>query len=347
MSLTKINNRAISGTLNVSQTGVPVYTPTNTAFRQCTHIGDFLTYWKFSGNAGARSAAPTTVAADPVFSNFNYNTNGWHYANITKAFVDAFTSADNFYWYMSRLVYLKAGTITFNGYRDDDHVWYIVPESGSPTFVGGDITDVDGSNAANFTHTFTVPSSGFYRWVGRAIDGSGGANLQIFDVTAGLDLIYVPMNEFPANTVIDYASQQRTDTVISTSTAGVAVLSADITQKTLTSLYKINAVVSGQGGDDTRTIFEYSLDGGSSWTALSHMGDHSWTHRSNNGALSAGYNYEFMPVKPAGQEMKFRAVIQAENNNNGGFFLNSGIDPQPTGHNKDPSTSTLQVSEIL
>tara|TARA_R100000388_G_scaffold92679_1_gene76027 strand:- start:22 stop:1089 length:1068 start_codon:yes stop_codon:yes gene_type:complete len=328
-----------------------VYPPTNTVFSKCTQIHDLTSYWKYSGKVGNRSDAPTTVANDTVIGNFDVDMSSWYQSvNVTDdGFVDATETGDNFYWYVSRLVYLEAGLFSFEGDKDDDHVWYFVPPTGTPIQAGGDITDTDGQNAGAYnSNNISVTTSGFYRWVGRAIDGGGGAKLRLLRVTQGLDRIWTPVNEHPAETVIDSSTHQRTDVITTTSQSGVeALVTPSIRSKTLTSKFKMNAIVSGQGGDDTRTEFQYSVDNGSNYTSLSFMGDHSWTHRSNQGAISLGYNYEFQPYAAVDSLVKVRAVIKAENSTSGGFFLNSGVDPQPGGFNKDSSTSTIQLQEIV
>ncbi len=328
-----------------------VYPPTNTVFSRCTQIHDFTSYWKYSGKVGNRTDAPTSVSSDTVFSNFDVDMSSWYQSvNLTDAnFVDATETGDNFFWYVSRLVYLEAGLFSFEGDKDDDHVWYFVPPSGTPIQAGGDITDTDGSGAGAYnSNNISVTTSGFYRWVGRFIDGSGGAKSRLLRVTKGLDRIWTPVNEHPAETVIDSSTHQRTDVIAATSASGVeALVTPAIRSKTLTSKFRINAIVSGQGGDDTQTEFQYSIDNGSNYTIISQMGDHSWDHISNNGAISLGYNYEFKPYAAIDSLVKVRAVIKAENANDGGFFLNSGINPQPTGFNKDSSTSTIQLQEIV
>lgn len=328
-----------------------VYPPTNTVFSRCTQIHDFTSYWKYSGKVGNRTDAPTSVSSDTVFSNFDVDMSSWYQSvNLTDAnFVDATETGDNFFWYVSRLVYLEAGLFSFEGDKDDDHVWYFVPPSGTPIQAGGDITDTDGSGAGAYnSNNISVTTSGFYRWVGRFIDGSGGAKSRLLRVTKGLDRIWTPVNEHPAETVIDSSTHQRTDVIAATSASGVeALVTPAIRSKTLTSKFRINAIVSGQGGDDTQTEFQYSIDNGSNYTIISQMGDHSWDHISNNGAISLGYNYEFKPYAAIDSLVKVRAVIKAENANDGGFFLNSGINPQPTGFNKDSSTSAIQLQEIV
>lgn len=362
MPLTKLNHRALSGTITASQMpdlthgevgtakhpGI-VYHPTNTVFRKCTQIADLVSYWKWSGNMGARTSAPSTVASDTVFSNFNYDTSSW---KIVRADADNYVdtaNSDNFYWYISKLVYLEAGLYSFEGDKDDDHVWYFVPETGSAIFAGGDITDNDGANAGAYnSNNISVSTSGFYRWVGRGIDGGGGNKLRLMRVTQGLDRIWVPTSEHPRGTVIDYQSHQRTDVITTDSQSGVVALETPgIYNKTFTSTYKINAVVSGHSGDDSQVEWQYSKNNGSSYTSLGSMGDHAWTHRSNNGAISLGYNYEFQPHANVDDLVKVRCLIKSENNNQGGFHLNRGIDPQPSGFNADSSTSCLQVQEII
>jgi len=326
-----------------------VYPGTGRVFRQCQTFNDFASYWKYSGNFGARSSAPTTLGTDTVFSNFNYDTSSWKIVNCNDTnYNDA---ADNYYWYISRLFYIQAGTFQYSGTRDDDEAWYLVPYGGGTSInVGGDITDTDGAGAGTWSsRSVTVSTSGFYKFVGRGIDGGGGNWLAITSINSGQSLFWVPEDEDPMGTIRSISQNQRADFPTTTDQNGFEFLIVSgIYPSTYTSKFLVQAVVAGQSGDDSRTYIEYRINGGS-WNFLGptgQMGDHSWTHRSNDGAMSLAFMWYYQPYIASSSYIDFRVRPTSENGNQGGFHLNHGIS-SPTGYNEDSAQSSLVVTEII
>ena len=332
--------------VDTALTGLITFPTTGVQFRPCQSFSDFSNDWKYSGNFGPRGSAPITWQTDQLFSNFNYNISSWQTVNCTDN--NGYNvSVEDYYWYISKLFYIKAGTFTYSGFVDDDEAWYLVPYAGgTPISAGGDITDRDGSGAHYWSQrSVTVSTSGFYRFIGRGIDGGGGNNLGITSIDSGLSLFYVPSNNLAANTVINVKQHSRGDFPTTTDNNGFEFLYLENYPTSTTSKFLVQATVAGQSGDDSRTYIEYRVNGGS-WNLLGpngQMGDHSWSHRSNNGAMSLFFQYLHIPYTTS--RVDYRVRPTSENSNNGGMHLNHGID-SPGGYNEDYAQSALIVWEL-
>lgn len=168
--------------------------PRYLGFRPASTFAEVQYFWMYSGNAGARTSAPTSLGADSALNNFHHDTNGWSEIDMSSS--SYLPGSDQFYWYVRKIVYI-AGSFTYTTYVDDDQVWTMIPadSSQSTTIVGGDITDTDGSQgtgspaSGNFTVNVTP---GVYVWAGRGVEGGGGQDLRITGVTSGLSNIWVP-----------------------------------------------------------------------------------------------------------------------------------------------------------
>lgn len=351
MPLSRLKTKSFETSATV--TGQLGYTPivdpnTGISYRQCQTMSDWWSYWLYSGNGGTRASAPTTLATETVFT-WSHDKSSWKIANLENSGHIDQESADNFRWYQSRTFYIKAGTFSLDISYDDDYAIALVGENVAPVVIAGDVTDTDGSNAGSASdQQYTVTKSGIYKMITRGIDGGGGNSLHITNVRDGLELFYIPTHERAFGDTVNSVQHTRTDVITTTSQSGTTALeSPTIKNTTYTSRYEIMAIVSGQSGDDSQTEWQYSKDNGSNWTSLGQMGDHSWSHRSNNGAMSLGYMKQFQPYADVGARVKVRGIIKSENNNQGGFHLNRGINDQPSGFNADGSTSTCILKEII
>ncbi len=326
---------------------------TNITFKQCGSYSDFVASWKYSGNAGARTSAPTTVASDPVISNFNYNTSSWTDVSANTIYTPN-NSTENFYWYIRKLFYITAGSFTISGSVDDDHVLYLTPVSGDPILIGGNIADNDGSGASAWTYTVTVPTSGFYYLTARGVEGGGGDYLLITDIT-NTGNFWVASNNVTAGAVIQTVYNF---TNSRTSWGGMnTVLETSIKPTSTASKILISGVLYGHASDDSYMYLEYKIGSGS-WTKdttlngdgyLGGWGDHCWSHMSNTGPFPSPFNVLFSPNTT--QTVSIRVGVNAEatfylNRGTSGSFSWDGSEGGNTNPNPGISKSTIILQEI-
>jgi len=296
---------------------------TNTVFKQCGSFNDFSSSWKYSGNAGARTSAPTTVNSDPVISNFNYNDSSWTTVNSSVIYTPNTGSSENYYWYIRKLFYINAGSFTIAGGVDDDHVLYLTPISGTPILIGGSISDIDGAGAGAWSYNVTVPTSGFYYLTARGAEGGGGDYLTITSVTNINNFWVAPSNNTAGSvvqTVYNYTNSR-------TSWGGQStVLETSITPSSAGSRILISGVLYGHANDDSYMYLEYKIGSGS-WTKdatlngdgyLGGWGDHCWSHGSNSGPFPSPFHLVFSPNTT--QTISIRVGVNAEAT----FYLNRG-----------------------
>jgi hypothetical protein len=140
----------------------------------------------------------------------------------------------------------------------------------------------------------------------------------------------------------------------SDSGTGFVPLSVTITPKVTTSRILIMACLFGWSGDDSTCYLEYNIAGGS-WvkdTTLNGQGtyggfgDHSWSHRSNNGPMGNSIMLVFSPATTSAVGVRIRAT--SENGGAGGFWLNGAQMPTTAGgdYNSASAISSLTVMEI-
>jgi hypothetical protein len=326
---------------------------TNITFKQCASYSDFVASWKYSGNAGARTSAPTTVASDPVISNFNYNTSSWTDVSANTIYTPN-NSTENFYWYIRKLFYITAGSFTISGSVDDDHVLYLTPVSEDPILIGGNIADNDGSGATAWTYTVTVPTSGFYYLTARGVEGGGGDYLLITDIT-NTGNFWVASNNVTAGAVIQTVYNF---TNSRTSWGGMnTVLETSIKPTSTASKILISGVLYGHASDDSYMYLEYKIGSGS-WTKdatlngdgyLGGWGDHCWSHMSNTGPFPSPFNVLFSPNTT--QTVSIRVGVNAEatfylNRGTSGSFSWDGSEGGNTNPNPGISKSTIILQEI-
>lgn len=327
---------------------------TNIVFKQCGSFNDFSSSWKYSGNAGARTSAPTTVNSDPVISNFNYNDSSWTTVNASMIYTPNTASSENYYWYIRKLFYITAGSFTIAGSVDDDHVLYLTPVSGSPILIGGNIADNDGSGAGGWSYTVTVPTSGFYYLTARGVEGGGGDYLLISSVT-NINNFWVAPSNVTAGTVVQTVYNF---TNARTSWGGMnTVLETSITPSSAGSRILISGVLYGHASDDSYMYLEYKIGSGS-WTKdatlngdgyLGGWGDHCWSHMSNTGPFPSPFNVLFSPNTT--QTVSIRVGVNAEatfylNRGTSGSFSWDGSEGGNTNPNPGISKSTIILQEI-
>lgn len=329
---------------------------TNIIFKQCATFGDFTSSWKYSGNAGARTSAPTTVGSDPVFSNFSYNTSSWTDVNANTIYTPNSSSAgnENYYWYIRKLFYITAGSFTISGSVDDDHVLYLTPVSGSPILIGGNIADIDGSGASAWSYTVNVPTSGFYYLTARGVEGGGGDYLLITNIT-NISNFWVASNNITAGSVIQTVYNF---TNARTTWGGLnTVLETSITPTNSASRILISGVLYGHANDDSYMYLEYRIGSGS-WIKdstlngdgyLGGWGDHCWSHMSNTGPFPSPFHVVFSPNTT--QTVSIRVGVNAEatfylNRGTSGSFSWDGSEGGNTNPNPGISKSTIILQEI-
>lgn len=329
--------------------------------------------------AGTRASAPTVLANDTVFTNFNYDISGWNLVNLSADTVAAnasgtspgtfspFANDDmNFYWYQRKFFYFDAATYTVSYQVDDDLAAYLTPignTSGTTNLIhaGGLISDTDGgsgtSNITNFQ--FTVSTPGIYAWTIRGVEGGGGdysyisafSGGAVYECDAPFDRFSQPQKQ---GAIIQFAQSRTNATTTTTDQTGFTLLETYITPTTAASKILVMACLFGWSGDDSIAYLQYNIGGGS-WTqdtTLNGQGtfggfaDHSWSHRSNNGPMGASLMVQFWPNTTSQVGVRMRAT--SENNNNGGFWLNGGQMPTTAGgdYNSGSATSTLTLFEI-
>ncbi len=358
----KIASGAISassiadGSLTPSKLSI-TYAPTGQIFEQCSSFSQFVSRWKFSGIAGARTSAPTTAASDPVISNFNYNMSSWGDVDASTIYTANSSSSqyENYYWYIRKLFYITAGSFTLAGSVDDDIAVYLTPYgSGTPILVGGNIADNDGANAGGFSYTCTVATSGFYYLTARGIDGGGGDNLYFTSLT-GVSNFWVPQSNVTAGSVLQtvYNSTNARTTWGGSST----VLETSITPQSTSSRILISGVLYGHANDDSYMFLEYKIGGGS-WVkdstlngdnTLGGWGDHCWSHSSNTGPFPSPFHAVFWPNTT--QTVSIRVGVNAEatfylNRGSSGSFSWDGSEGGNTNPNPGISKSTIILQEI-
>lgn len=329
---------------------------TNTVFKQCGSFNDFSSSWKYSGNAGARTSAPTTVNSDPVISNYNYDDSSWTTVNSNVIYTPNSSSSqnENYYWYIRKLFYITAGSFTISGSVDDDHVLYLTPASGSPILIGGNIADIDGSNAGSWSYTVTIPTSGFYYLTARGIDGGGGDYLLISNITNVGNFWVAPSNITVGSvlqTVYNFTNARTTWGGMST------VLETSITPSSAGSRILISGVLYGHANDDSYMYLEYKIGSGS-WTKdatlngdgyLGGWGDHCWSHGSNTGPFPSPFHVVFSPNTT--QTVSIRVGVNAEatfylNRGSAGNFSWDGSEGGSTNPNPGISKSSIILQEI-
>ena len=327
---------------------------TNTVFRQCATFNDFSASWRYSGNAGSRASAPTTVNSDPVISNFNFNDSSWTTVNASVIYTPNTASLENYYWYIRKLFYITAGSFTISGIVDDDHVLYLTPVSGSPILIGGNIADTDGAGAGPWSYTVTVPTSGFYYLTARGVEGGGGDYLTINSVT-NINNFWVAPSNITVGTVLQTVYNF---TNARTSWGGQnTVLETSITPSSAGSRILISGVLYGHANDDSYMYLEYRIGNGS-WIKdatlngdgfLGGWGDHCWSHMSNTGPFPSPFHVVFSPNTT--QTVSVRVGVNAEatfflNRGTAGNFSWDGSEGGNTNPNPGIAKSTIILQEI-
>ena len=147
-----------------------------------TSVGSFSTFkagWKWSGDFGDRTNAPTTVSGDSLF-----NSSGFVYDDSSWSTIDVETGGtgggDQYYGYCRKKFFYLRGDYTFSGNSDDEACWGLVPSGSAGTIIQGNIATVSGAGTQSFTnHSFTVSTSGVYYLTGRLIEGGGGDHIKL------------------------------------------------------------------------------------------------------------------------------------------------------------------------
>jgi len=342
-------------------------------------LSDIRKNWYQLSYAGTRASCPTVLANDPVFTNFNYDISSWTRVNVDsdtvgggsgtspQTFTPFGTDDGNFYWYQRRFFYFDAGTFTVSYSVDDDLAAYLTPigvTSGTTGLIhaGGLISDTDGTGAGavNLTNfQFTVTTPGIYAWTIRGAEGGGGDFSNISAFSGGN--VYECDNPFEKfsqpqkqGSIIQFAQNRTNATTTTTDQTGFTLLETFITPVSASSKILVMACLFGWSGDDSVCYLQYNIGGGS-WTqdttlngqgTYGGFGDHSWSHRSNNGPLGASLMVQFWPNTTSLVGVRIRAT--SENNTAGGFWLNGAqmITTAGGDYNSGSATSTLTLFEI-
>lgn len=154
--------------------------------------------------------------------------------------------------------------------------------------------------------------------------------------------------------VIQVAATKTTANTQTTTAAGFTAMSVSLTPRSSSNKILVMASLAGWSGDDSTAYLEYSIGGGAFQknTELNGVGtyggfgDHSWSHRSNQGPCVNSVQIEFSPNTTSQVTVRVRAT--SENGNNGGFYLNAAQMPTSPGgdYNSASAISSLVLFEI-
>jgi hypothetical protein len=154
--------------------------------------------------------------------------------------------------------------------------------------------------------------------------------------------------------VLQVVSNKTNATTTTTDQTGFTLLETFVTPISTSSRILVMACLFGWSGDDSICYLQYQIGAGA-WTQDSTLngpgtfggfGDHSWSHRSNNGPIGASLMVVFSPNTTSQVGVRMRAT--SENATLGGFWLNGASMPAAAGgdYNSGSATSTLTLFEI-
>jgi len=155
--------------------------------------------------------------------------------------------------------------------------------------------------------------------------------------------------------ILAVSHSKTTATTQAQTTTPFTALEVGITPQSSSSTFLVLACLFGWSGDDSVSYLEYSTNGGGSWTKDTTMngqgtfggiGDHSWSHRSNQGPMGNTIMVNWSPGTTGNCRVRLRP--SSENNGAGGFWLNSAAMPTTAGgdYNSGSAISSLTLFEI-